>query len=140
MSPPGSHSQDTVLRHSLENPEEFWASQAERLVWHKKPSSTLQRTTKTIQNQGDFESWAWFPDGEISTCYNCVDRHVLAGNGDAVAIIYDSPVTGVKKQYTYVELLDEVEVLAGALRADGVQKGDVVMFYMPMPPSSASSR
>lgn len=75
------------------------------------------------------DSWEWFPGGEISTCYNCIDRHVEAGRGDNVAIYYDSPVTQTKETYTYRKLLEEVEVLAGVLRAEGVKKGDVVMLY-----------
>ncbi|KAH7325985.1 hypothetical protein B0I35DRAFT_347428 [Stachybotrys elegans] len=128
--------QDQVLRRSLEDPERFWARQAEQLHWHSKPSATLHRSTKTLPSGTSHDAWAWFPDGEISTCYNCVDRHVAAGNGDAVAIYYDSPVTNTKETYTYSQLLDEVEVLAGALREEGVGKGDVVMLYMPMIPAA----
>lgn len=51
------------------------------------------------------------------------------GNGDNVAIIWDSPVTGTKEKYTYNKVLDEVEVLAGVLREEGVRKGDVVVIY-----------
>lgn len=129
MSNNGSHPQDVVLKHSLDKPEEFWAQQAERLSWHKKPSSTLRRTKKTLRSGVTHDTWEWFPDGEISTCYNCLDRHVQAGNADVVALVYESPVTGIKEKYTYGQLLDEVEVLAGALREEGVKKGDVVMFY-----------
>ncbi|KAI9167694.1 acyl-CoA synthetase [Paramyrothecium foliicola] len=136
MSTNGSFPQDAILKDSLENPERFWSRQAGRLTWHKKPTTTLNRTKRTLQCGVTHDSWEWFPDGEISTCYNCVDRHVLAGHGDAIALIFDSPVTGAKEKYTYAQLLDEVEVLAGALKADGVQKGDVVMFYMPMIPAA----
>ena len=65
----------------------------------------------------------------IRDSYNCVDRHVLAGHGDNVAIVWESPVTGVTEKYTYARLLDEVEVLAGVLREEGVQKGDIVIIY-----------
>jgi propionyl-CoA synthetase len=58
-----------------------------------------------------------------------VDRHVLAGNGDETAIIWDSPVTGTKTKTTYEELLKEVETFAGVLRDEGVKKGDVVLIY-----------
>ena len=78
----------------------------------------------------------WFPGGEISTCYNCVDRHVHAGNGDQTAIIWDSPVTKTKRKYTYNQLLSEVETFAGVLREQGVKKGDVVLIYMPMIPTA----
>lgn len=125
------HIQDEVLRHSLENPEEFWGHQAEHLDWHTKPSTVLLRSHKTLGGAGgvSHDTWEWFPDGEISTCYNCVDRHVLAGRGQEVAIYYDSPVTDTKERITYGQLLEDVEVLAGALREMGVGKGDVVMLY-----------
>ncbi|KAM0212942.1 hypothetical protein ACHAPQ_004668 [Fusarium lateritium] len=130
------HVQDDVLRHSLENPEEFWRHQAEHLHWHKPFSSTIQLTQKTLKNGITHDSWEWFPDGEISTCYNCVDRHVLDGHGDSVAIYFDSPVTNTKEVYTYRKLLREVETLAGALREQGIKKGDVVMLYMPTIPAA----
>ncbi|KEY68957.1 hypothetical protein S7711_04622 [Stachybotrys chartarum IBT 7711] len=136
MASKDTHLQDHILRDSLANPESFWAAQAEHLHWHKKPSTTLRRSTKNLASGASHDSWSWFPDGEISTCYNCLDRHVLAGNGDAVAVYYDSPVTKAKETYTYSRLLDEVEVLAGALREEGVRKGDVVMLYMPMIPAA----
>jgi propionyl-CoA synthetase len=129
MGAEDTHVQDEVLRHSLEDPESFWAHQAEHLYWHKKPSTVLRRGEKTLKNGVTHPDWAWFPDGEISTCYNCVDRHVLAGRGDDVAIYYDSPVSKTKQKYTYRQLLEEVEALAGALRQEGVRKGDVVMLY-----------
>ena len=119
------HVQDEELRHSLEDPKEFWRLQAEQLHWHKPFSSTQ----KTLKNGITHDSWEWFPDGEISTCYNCVDRHVLGGYGDSVAIYFDSPVTNTKETYTYRQLLHEVETLAGALREQGIKKGDVVMLY-----------
>lgn len=124
-----SHVQDEVLRHSLENPHDFWTHQAQHLYWHKPFTSTLQMTEKKLANGVTYDSWEWFPDGEISTCYNCVDRHVRDGHGESVAIFFDSPVTKTKERYTYRQLLDEVETLAGALREEGVKKGDVVMLY-----------
>lgn len=124
-----SHPQDEVQHHSLTDPESFWAEQASHLHWHKKPAQTLSRTTKLLKNGVSHDHWEWFPDGEISTCYNCVDRHVIAGNGDNVAVIWDSPVTGSKEKYTYRQLLEEVEVFAGVLREEGVKRGDVVLVY-----------
>ena len=124
-----SHIQDEVLRHSLENPEAFWADQANHLHWHKKPSTILRRGEKTLPGGVSHPDWSWFPDGEISTCYNCVDRHVLEGRGDQVAVHWDSPVTNSKESFTYRRLLDNVETLAGAMREQGVRKGDVVMVY-----------
>lgn len=123
------HLQDEVLSESLENPEDFWARQAEHLHWHKKPKATLRMAQRTLRSGIVHPTWEWFPGGEISTCYNCVDRHVASGNGDSVAIYYDSPVTNIKETYTYNELLYEVEALAGVLSQKGVKKGDVVMMY-----------
>lgn len=129
MPPNESHIQDEVLQYSLQNPEDFWAHQAEHLHWHKKPSRTLRQSEKKLKNGTCHATWEWFPDGEISTCYNCIDRHVLNGRGDEIAIYYDSPVSKTKQRYTYRQLLEEVEVLAGVLKEEGVKKGDVVMLY-----------
>lgn len=126
MSP---HIQDDVQSSSLRDPEDFWSHQAEQLYWHRKPSRALRRTTRKLADGVEHPSFTWFPDGEISTSFNCVDRHVKNGNGDATAIIWDSPVTGRKEKYTYKQLLNEVETLAGVLREEGVSKGDVVLVY-----------
>ncbi|KAK5634386.1 hypothetical protein RRF57_010100 [Xylaria bambusicola] len=129
--------QDEVHSHSLRDPASFWAAQASLLHWHKPPTSTLTKTTKELESSGvEHPHWSWFDGGEISTCFNCVDRHVLAGNGDKPAVYWDSPVTGAKQTLTYAQLLDEVEVTAGALRNEGVKKGDVVLVYMPMIPAA----
>ncbi|KAK3360275.1 hypothetical protein B0T25DRAFT_473477, partial [Lasiosphaeria hispida] len=133
---PTDHPQDAVQHHSLTDPESFWGHQAEHLHWHKKPSAVLTRTSKSLPSGDEHDHWTWFPDGEISTCYNCVDRHVLAGNGDAPAILYDSPVTNTKQRITYRELLAEIEVFAAVLRQEGVKRGDVVLVYMPMIPAA----
>jgi propionyl-CoA synthetase len=127
----GQHIQDEVYASSIADPEAFWSRQAQNVVWHKKPSQALQKSTKTLEKSKiTHDHWSWFPDGEISTTYNCVDRHVVAGNGDKVAIYWDSPVTRQKEQYTYKQLLEEVETLAGALREEGVKRGDVVLIYV----------
>jgi propionyl-CoA synthetase len=123
------HLQDEVHRRSLEDPEAFWRHQADQLHWHRRSDTILTRTTKTLKSGTTHPHWDWFSGGEISTCYNCVDRHVLAGNGGHPAIFYDSPVSGKKEAITYSQLLDEVEVLAGVLRDEGVKKGDVVLVY-----------
>lgn len=80
--------------------------------------------------------YRWFPDGELNTSYNALDRHVEAGHGDRTALIYDSPVTGTGRSYTYSELRDEVALFAGALRELGVGKGDRVIVYLPMIPEA----
>ncbi|KAL9043755.1 MAG: hypothetical protein Q9214_003068, partial [Letrouitia sp. 1 TL-2023] len=130
------HVQDEVLALSLRDPESFWAHQAAQLYWHKKPTRVLKHFSKQLTSGIQHPSYTWFPDGEISTSYNCVDRHVQAGSGDETAIIWDSPVTGIKEKYTYTHLLHEVETLAGVLREEGVTEGDVVLVYMPMIPAA----
>jgi len=131
------HIQDQVYAASISNPEAFWQRQASYLHWHKKPTKALQKTTKHLTKSNVTHAhWEWFADGEISTTYNCVDRHVANGRGEHVAICWDSPVTGQKEQYTYQQLLHEVETLAGVLREEGVKKGDVVLIYMPMIPAA----
>jgi propionyl-CoA synthetase len=134
---PQDHIQDQVYRASITDPEEFWSRQAENVHWHKKPSNTLQKSTKHLKKSKVSHShWSWFADGEISTTYNCVDRHVAIGNGNCLAVCWDSPVTQQKEQYTYKQLLNEVETLAGVLREEGVKKGHVVLIYMPMIPAA----
>ena len=81
--------------------------------------------------------YRWFAGGTLNTCFNALDRHVLAGRGEQTALIYDSPVTGVTATYTYAALLAKVSTLAGALSSLGVEKGDRVVIYMPMVPEAA---
>lgn len=123
------HLQDEAHLQSIRNPESFWSLQAQRLHWHKSPSRSLRLFNQKLSNGISYPSYTWFPDGEISTAYNCVDRHVQNGHGASTAIIWDSPVTSSKTKYTYDELLLEVETLAGVLREEGVRKGDVVLIY-----------
>ncbi|PYH95383.1 acetyl-CoA synthetase-like protein [Aspergillus ellipticus CBS 707.79] len=130
------HPQQLIHNASLRDPERFWSHHASQLHWHKRPSRAISHQTKVLPSGVCHDHWTWFPDGEISTTYNCVDRHVQQGNGHNVAIVWDSPVTGVKEKYTYQRLLDEVEVLAGVLREEGIRKGDVVIIYMPMIPAA----
>ena len=121
--------QDEVHKKSIESPESFWAEHANQLHWERKPDKVYQTSTKELPDGTKHQTWEWFPGGQISTTYNCVDRHVVAGNGDKTAIVWDSPVTGAKQKITYQELLEEVETLAGVMREEGVRKGDVVLVY-----------
>jgi propionyl-CoA synthetase len=115
-------------RRSLSDPEAFWLDAAGAISWSRPPSRALDDSAAPI--------YRWFPDGELNTSYNALDRHVEAGHGDRTALIYDSPVTGTSRSYTYSELRDEVALFAGALRALGVGKGDRVIVYMPMVPEA----
>ena len=130
------HTQDEVQSDSLNSPESFWLAQAEHLHWHKPPTRALQTSTRKLPSGISHSTWTWFPGGEISTSYNCVDRWVEAGRGDQTAIVWDSPVTGKKEKWSYKQLLVEVEILAGVLREEGVKKGDAVLVYLPMIPSA----
>ncbi len=117
-----------VYQSWKDDPNGFWMEAAKAIDWVKPPSKAL-----FDENPPFYE---WFKDAEVNTCYNAVDRHVLAGNGARVAIIYDSPVTGAKAKITYSELLDRVSRFAGALQDRGVSKGDRVIIYMPMVPEA----
>ncbi|KAF2005837.1 acyl-CoA synthetase/AMP-acid ligase-like protein [Amniculicola lignicola CBS 123094] len=136
MARPTEHIQDKVYKRSIQDPEAFWSKQAENVHWHKKPEKAFEKKQKKLSNGTEHAHWSWFPGGEISTTYNCIDRHVLAGNGDNLAICWDSPVAGEKQKFTYSQLLEEVETLAGVLTEEGVGKGDVVLIYMPMVPAA----
>jgi propionyl-CoA synthetase len=106
------------------DPEGFWMNQAKAIDWVKPPTKALFDDNAPI--------YEWFADAEVNTCWNAVDRHVEAGHGDRVAIIYDSPITGAKSKITYAELQEKTARLAGALAAKGIVKGDRVIIYMPM--------
>jgi propionyl-CoA synthetase len=76
------HVQDRVYQRSLEDPEAFWRKQSEYVHWHKKPKRALERKTKTLKSGIKHDHWSWYPEGEISTTFNCVDRHVINGKSD----------------------------------------------------------
>ena len=116
---------------SIENPEAFWAEKAKALDWFKLPKQIL-----TTDEHGIYH---WFADGELNTCHLAVDFHIANGRGDQVALIYDSPVTDQKRQYTFRELRDQVARCAGMLRNQGVEKGDRVVIYLPMIPEAVIS-
>ncbi|EMC95529.1 hypothetical protein BAUCODRAFT_24578 [Baudoinia panamericana UAMH 10762] len=128
--------QYTAYAASISDPSSFWAQQAKQLTWHTTPSTAFRTQTRNLKSGASHTAWTWFPDGEISTTYNCIDRHVEAGHGDKTAIIWDSPVTNSKQRISYAELQNEVATLAGVLREEGVKKGDVVLVYMPMIPAA----
>jgi len=116
-------------RRSLEDPEGFWSEQIELIDWRRRPQTILRRGELPASDR-------WFCDGRLNTCENALDRHVRAGRGAQPALIYDSPVTGTVRTFTYGELLDEVERFAGGLAALGVARGDRVIVYMPMVPEA----
>jgi len=112
-----------------DNPEGFWEKAAAEIDWSKPFSKVFDG------DQGAFGRW--FPDAECNTCYNCLDRHVERGRPGQPALIYDSPITGAKKTYTYEELLKKVQAMAAVLQDHSIGKGDRVIIYMPMIPEAA---
>jgi propionyl-CoA synthetase len=117
-----------VLDASIADPSAFWADAAQAVTWTKPPTRILDDSNPPF--------YRWFPDAELNTCANALDRHVEAGRGEQAALIYDSPITGTKRTYTYRELLDQTARFAGVLRDLGVGKGDRVVIYMPMIPEA----
>ncbi len=113
---------------SIADPAAFWADAARAVTWTREPQRILDDSNPPF--------YRWFPDGELNTCANALDRHVDDGRAEQPALIYDSPVTGSQRTYTYRELLDETARFAGALRGLGVGKGDRVVIYMPMIPEA----
>jgi len=118
-----------IYQRSIKDAEGFWSEVANDVFWYKKPSKIL--------NSDNPPFYKWFQDGTTNTCYNAVDLHVKNGNGEKVAIIYDSPITNTQKKITYTELKDQVSIFAGALVNQGIKKGDRVIIYMPMIPEAA---
>ena len=114
---------------SMDDPEGFWGDIAKAIHWDKPWDKVLDRSNPPF--------YRWFVGAECNTCYNAVDLHVDEGLGDQAALIYDSPMTGgTQKTYTYSELKDAVAHFAGAMKAEGVGKGDRVIIYMPMIPEA----
>ncbi len=111
-------------RNYLADPGEFWQSKSDLIQWFKKPTKALTK------DENGF--YRWYADGKLNTAYLALDYHLEQGRGDALALIYDSPVTGVKKKITYRELTEKVAKFAGALKKLGLAKGDTAVIYLPM--------
>ncbi|GAA1736630.1 propionyl-CoA synthetase [Dietzia kunjamensis subsp. schimae] len=129
MSDSTASSYAAAHRLSISDPDAFWLRIAADIDWTTPPTTAIDGSRPPF--------YRWFPDGELNTSYNCLDRHVEAGRGEQAAFIYDSAVTGVKETITYAQLLERVEEFAGALAAEGVGRGDRVVIYMPMVPRAA---
>ena len=119
----------TMYEASCDEPEKFWLDAASAIQWEQMPAQAL--------DDGNPPMYRWFPDGELNTSVNALDRHVAAGRGGDPALIYDSAMLGLQRTYTYQDLLSEVERFAGVLRGRGVGQGDRVIIYMPMIPEAA---
>lgn len=122
------HYKDTI-ENWRSNPVDFWLDAAKSIDWTTPPRRGF------APNEGVYGRW--FPDARGNTCFNCIDRHINAGHGDRIALIYDSPVTNFKSSYSYDDLLKKVSSLASVLLSMDVKKGDTVLIYMPMIPEAA---
>ncbi len=121
----------SVYTRSLRDPDGFWGDAASAIHWFKKSDRVL--------DDRDPPFYRWFRGGQLNTCYNALDRHVESGRADQLALVYDSPVTQTVKRFTFRELKDAVALVAGALRDQGVQRGDRVIIYMPMIPETVQA-
>ncbi len=110
--------------------EAFWAEQARSLHWHTPFTEVLDWSNPPFAQ--------WFADGELNVAYNCLDRHVEAGNGDRVALLWEGE-PGDERRITYAELTDEVKRAANVLEGLGVGHGDRVAIYMPMIPEAVAA-
>ncbi len=122
-------SYESEFERARTEPEAFWRDQAAAVAWYEQPS--------TILDKDDNGNDRWFADGTLNSAYLALDHHVETGRGEQAALIYDSPVTGTKKTYTFAALRDEVALFAGVLKNLGVEMGDRVVIYMPMIPEAA---
>jgi propionyl-CoA synthetase len=110
------------------DPEAFWAEAARAIDWYK--------TWDKVLDPYAGQYGRWFVGAECNTAYNCLDRHVERGRAGQKALVYDSPVTGTQRAFTFAELREEVATLGGVLQDLGVKKGDRVIVYMPMIPEA----
>ena len=117
-----------VHARSLNDPEGFWAEAAQAIDW-------IEPATKVFDPaQGLYGRW--FAGAVVNTCYNALDRHVVNGRADQLALIHDSPLAGAVTKLTYAEMLHETQVLGAIMQDLGVGKGDRVILYMPMVPEA----
>jgi propionyl-CoA synthetase len=123
-----ANSYSAVYQAWKQDPYGFWSDAAQAVDWFRPAGSVFD------PSQGVYGRW--FPGAETNSCYNCLDRHVEAGRGDQIAVIYDSPVTGTVERWSYARLLEEVQALSAVYTNLGVTKGDRIILYMPMVPQA----
>ncbi|WP_150958626.1 acetate--CoA ligase [Microbacterium testaceum] len=119
-----------LYKRAAADREGFWAEQARELHWHTPFTQVLDWSNPPFAE--------WFADGELNVAYNCLDRHVEAGNGDRIALRWEGE-PGDQRDVTYAELTDEVKRLANVLTELGVERGDRVALYLPMIPEAIAS-
>lgn len=122
---------EAMYNRSMEDPEGYWGDRAEELVsWYSK-------WDKVVESDLYKPEVKWFDGGKLNVSYNCLDRHIEAGKGDKVALIWQGEPEEDVKTYTYSQLKDEVCRFANVLKKKGVKKGDRVSVYLPMIPELA---
>jgi len=117
---------EEMYKQSIEDPENFWAEQADKVDWTKKWDKVMDYSFNTADIK-------WYIGGKLNVTYNCIDRH-LEKRGDQTAIIWESDDPNFDKSFTYKELHKEVSRFSNVLKKHNVKKGDVVIIYMPMIP------
>ncbi|HPP45621.1 MAG TPA: acetyl-coenzyme A synthetase N-terminal domain-containing protein, partial [Methanomassiliicoccaceae archaeon] len=122
---------EKMYKESIENPEAFWAKQAERLDWFKKWDKVMDYSFK------DNIYVKFFEGGKLNVSYNCLDRHVKSGKKNKAAIIWEGNDPSENKTFTYQDLYREVNKAANMLKSLGIKKGDRVSIYLPMIPELA---
>jgi len=125
-----ANAQPELYERAAADREGFWAEQANSLHWHKPFTQVLDWSTPPFAK--------WFEDGELNVAYNCLDRHVEAGLGDRVALLFEGE-PGDRREITYAQLTEEVKRLANVLSEMGVGQGDRVAIYLPMIPEAVAS-
>ncbi len=115
----------------LRDPEAYWAEAAEGIAWDRRWDHVFDPARGTFGQ--------YFAGGRLNTCFNALDRHVDAGRGEQVALIWDSPLSGTVERFTYRALRHRTARVAGALARLGVRRGERVVIYMPMIPAAVVS-
>ncbi|KAJ7516243.1 hypothetical protein O6H91_22G049100 [Diphasiastrum complanatum] len=124
---------DNLYKRSVEDPDGFWADIASNFFWKTKwDDSNGKIHSENVDIRKGRINIEWFKGGKTNICYNAVDRHVEAGRGDDIAILWEGNEPGDEKTLTYKDLLGSICQLANYLRTLGVRKGDAVAIYMPM--------
>lgn len=115
-------------QHSIQDPIGFWKQESQKIQWFETPNEILN-----ARHNGYAD---WFTDGKLNLSYLCLDYHIEQGRGHDIALYWDSPVSEQKKEFTYLQLRNDVAKFAGGLHKLGIEKGDRAIIYMPMIPEA----
>ncbi|MBA7639824.1 Acetyl-coenzyme A synthetase [subsurface metagenome] len=118
-----------LYKQSIEDMEGFWGEQAKSIDWFKPYDKVWEKT--------DLFPGKWFVGGKLNVSYNAIDRHVKAGKGDKIALIWEADEPGQVRKFTYNELLKEVSKVANGMKNLGLKKGDRATIWLPMVPELA---